>query len=540
MSTKANKDTRKGGQYASAMAYFGGSNPNLTTTEDQFRFQAYQLYDDIYHNHPETFKANIRGEDDEQKPIYLPAAGTLVEAVSRFLGVEFDFVVSSQDVQASVTGAVENLDISASDVEIQQCQAAFQRLFKREQMYRKFESQKTYSLVRGDAMWHVVADDTKTAGRRISIYQLHPGQYMPIYDPIYGTDIVGCHLISVVNHPSDPKKQACQRQTYLYELDKDGNRTGVVTSETGLYELGKWDDRTAELKTKMVKLKQLAELKALPPLIDSIPVYHMKNSKDTNDSFGRSELAGFETLINGMNQSITDEDMTLVMQGLGMYWTDAPPPMDDEGNELSWAVGPGQVVEVGAGQQFGRLTGVSSVAPFQEHINALESQIQKRVGLSDVAVGEVDVSVVESGIALKMKLAPILAHNAPKEQEFMAVLDNMFWDLAVKWFPSYEGLSFGNAVPECVFGDALPIDRKAVIQEVMDLLGSTPPLITMDMAMERISEIGYTYGDNAVEELFGLMARISDTLAGTTQQNAEVALGSDEVVVEEEQPVIEE
>lgn len=538
--TNPNRDTRKGGQYASAMAYFGGANPNLTNDRDQFRYQAYQLYDDIYHNHPETFKANIRGEDDEQKPIYLPAAGSLIEAVSRFLGVEFDFVVTSQDVQASITGAVENDDITASEQEVMQCQAAFSRLFKREQMYRKFQSQKTYSLVRGDALWHVIADDTKTAGRRISIHQLHPGQYMPIYDPVYGTDVVGCHLISVVNHPADPKKQACQRQTYRYILDAEGKKTGGITTELGIYELGKWDDRTAENLEKMVKIKSLVEPTPLPPLIDSIPVYHMRNSEDTNDEFGRSELAGFETLINGMNQSITDEDMTLVMQGLGMYWTDAPPPVDDNGNEVDWQVGPGQVVEVGAGQQFGRLTGVSSVAPFQEHIQSLESHIQKRVGLSDVAVGDVDVSVVESGIALRMKLAPILAHNAVKEQEFMAVMDNMFWDLAVKWFPSYEGLSFGNAVPECVFGDALPIDRKAIIEEVMELLGSTPPLITMEMAIERISEIGYTYSDNAVEELFALMARISDTLAGTTQQNAEEALGTDVEVVEEDAPTTEE
>ena len=524
---RTQKDNRAGGRYAPALPWFSATNNNIVDPKDQQRHQAYQFYDDVFHNRPETFKATIRGDDDDQKPIYLPSAGTLVEAVARFLCVEFDFVVTAQDVQASITGAITEGEPSADTADIQRCQAAFERLFKREQMFKKFENNKRYGLVRGDSMWHVVADDTKPAGRRISIHELHPGQAFPIYDPVFGQDIVGYHLVSVVNHPKDAKKQACQRQTYRYVLDKDGNKTGGITTELTLWEIGKWDDRNPE--NKLEKIGTIVEEKPLPAQIDALPVYHIRNNEITGEDWGLSELSGFETLLNGMNQSITDEDMTLVMQGLGMYWTDAPPPTDVNGAEVDWQVGPGQVIEVGAGQQFGRLTGVSSVAPFQEHIQTLERAIQQRVGLSDVAVGDVDVSVVESGIALRMKLAPILAHNALKELEYMAIMDNFFFDLAIKWFPAYESLSFGNAVPECRFGDALPVDRKAVIDEIIALLGSTPPLITMEMALERMESIGFSYPSTAVEDLFALMQRISDTLAGGTGEFNEAA-GDTEVI----------
>ena len=78
-----------------------------------------------------------------------------------------------------------------------------------------------------------------------------------------------------------------------------------------------------------------------------------------------SQLVGLETLIFGINQSLSDEDLTLVMQGLGMYKTTASPPQDPDnpGVVADWNVGPGQVIEVGENQSFDRVTGVSDVSP---------------------------------------------------------------------------------------------------------------------------------------------------------------------------------
>lgn len=532
-----NKDQRSGGRYASVLPFLGQSSENIVDQDDQQRFQAYQFFDDVYHNRPDTFKATIRGEDDEQRPLYLPSGGSLIDAVSRFLGVEFGFRISLAAPPDSddFTG-----ELSASDVEIQQCQAAFEKLFKREKMATLFDNNKRYGLARGDALYHLIGDTNKGAGRRISIHELHPGQYFPIKGGILGDDFIGCHIVSVTNHPTKPDEAAALRQTYKYIVDKEGNRLGGVTTALALFEIGKWDDRKPD--NEVVKIMEIVPEEQLDSRIDTIPVYHIKNSPIPGDEFGRSELSGFETLLNGINQSITDEDMTLVMQGLGMYWTDAPPPNDADGNETSWDVGPGQVIEVGDGQHFGRLTGVSSVAPFLEHIQAIEKRLQQRIGLSDVAVGDIDVQTVESGIALKMKLAPILARNSLKEEELTSVLDQMLYDLAMKWFPVYEGIGFGSAVPEVTFGDPLPTDRKAIIDELIQLLSCTPPLITIEQAQARLAELGgYEFGPDSAEAVFQQMVTISDILMGNygsaSGEEPEEDGSTDESAPVDEEPV---
>lgn len=528
------RDERDGGRYATMADFIGYSSGNIVDSDDQLRWQAYQFYDDVYHNRPETFKATIRGEDDEQRPIYLPSGGSIIDAVSRFLGVDFSFTIEL----APTPGSTDSADqLTATDEEIQALQTYFSTLFDREQFAKKYDNNKRYGLVRGDAMFHIVADDTKDPGGRISIYELHPGQYFPIKGGSLGDEYVGCHIISTITHPNDPKKEACLRQTYRYEMVNGANGTlvksGVVTSELSIWELGKWDDRAIDAKTE--KVSDVWPATPLPSEINVIPVYHMRNNEIPGDEYGRSELAGFETILNAINQSITDEDMTLVMQGLGMFWTNAPPPTDAEGVETSWEVGPGQVIEVGDGQTFGRLNGVSSVAPFLEHIDAIEKRMQKKLGLSDVAIGDIDVATVESGIALQMKLAPILARNVLKEVELRSVINQMFYDLATKWFPAYEQVSFGSAVPKVSFGDPLPVDRKSIIDEVIQLMSTTPPIITLEMAQQRLAELGgYEFTSDSAELSYLMMGRITDALAGTgVQAEEEFNSGSE---VEEEAP----
>lgn len=512
------------------MDFIGSTSGNITDSEDLLRWQAYQFYDDAYHNRAETFKATIRGEDDEQRPIYLPSAGTLIDAVARFLCVDFGF---STELAPPPGSDGNQLELSATDEEIAACQQAFANLFEREKFAKIFDNNKRYGLVRGDALYHVVADDTKNPGNRISIYELHPGQYFPIMGGPLRDQMVGCHLVSVVAHPKDPKKEAALRQTYRYNVDNEGNKTGGVTSELTVWELGKWDDRLPD--AKLEKIMDIIPLKPLPGEIDVIPVYHVKSNEIPGDSFGRSELSGFETLLNAVNQSVTDEDMTLIMQGLGMYWTDAPPPVNEDGEETDWEVGPGQVIEIGAGQTFGRLTGVSSVAPFQEYIDAIEKRMKQRLGLSDVAVGDIDVATVQSGIALMMKLSPILARNSLKEIEIKSVINQMFYDLATKWYPAYEQTSFGAVVPKILFGDPLPVNRDAVIDEIIKLVGTTPPLITLEMAQARLAELGgYQFNESSAEESYAMMARITAALAGDTGQFDEEASLGDEV---QEEPV---
>ena len=67
---------------------------------------------------------------------------------------------------------------------------------------------------------------------------------------------------------------------------------------------------------KLVKwLKQEFNL----PKTIALPIYHIAKQSMEGSTYGLSQLSGIETIINGINQSITDEDLTLVTQAIGVY-----------------------------------------------------------------------------------------------------------------------------------------------------------------------------------------------------------------------------
>lgn len=487
-------------QYATAKPFYGKAPDNVVSQEDIERLSAYELYEDIYHNRPETFEVTTRGDDDTQVPIYLPSAKKIINAVNRFLATEFDFITDpnsgTPEDRASATRLMKNL-------------------FKREKMYVKHNNQRRYWLIRGDAMYHITADDKKEEGSRISIHELDPSQYFPIEDPSQPNRIMGCHLVDKIQDPRTPDdktKMVARRQTYRRVVDGDGNPTGPITSELTTWEIGKWDDRN--LKPDELKpVSTIVPEFTLDAAITTIPVYHMRNNALPNALFGLSEVAGIENLFAAMNQSITDEDMTLVMQGLGMYWTDAAPPMNEDGTQGNYEIGPGQVIEVGDGQHFGRVTGVSSVAPFQEHINSIDEWAKHSVGVPDVAIGKVEVAVAESGISLKMQLAPILANCGEKEQEMLGVYDQMLYDIVYQWFVAFEGLAVEDVTIASVVGDPMPVNREARIQEIMLLI--TSGLITIGMAQAELSKYGYNFAAGAEQQA------IADAKALSLAQNAD-------------------
>lgn len=485
-------------QYSSAAPFFGKASDNVVSEADKQRLQAYAFYEDAYHNRPETFRVSMRGDDDTQVPIYLPACKKIVEATNRFLAVDFDFVVDpnsgTPEEQATVARMMRNL-------------------FKREKMYTKHATQRRYGLIRGDAVWHITADDTKTPGSRLSIHELHPSNYFPIEDPANPDRIMGCHIVDTTQDPRSPNdrtKIVARRQTYRRTMDANGNPTGEITSELTTWEIGKWDDRNLEAKD----LKPVSVIKAqyaLPSGITTLPVYHFRNNRIPEEQFGLSEVAGIETIFAAMNQSVTDEDMTLVMQGLGMYWSNAAPPLNADGTDGDWEIGPGSVIEVGDGQQFGRVTGVSSVAPFIEHMKFIDEYGQQALGVPDIAVGKVDQAIAESGISLRLQMGPILAKNGEKEQEILGIYDQMFFDIAYQWFPAYEQVTFTDIEVASVVGDPLPTNRDARIQEVLLLF--TSGLITIAMAQSELSKYGYNFAADSVQQA------LADTRALALAQN---------------------
>lgn len=463
-------------QYASARPLFPVASPAGLDSVDAARIMSYDLYDKMYWNVPETYKIIPRSEDVD--PIYLPAPRSMIEASHRFLAVDWDFLVNPVVGTPEDQSAVKRL---------------LQGIWKRELMYAKFASQKRNCLIRGDAMWHITADPEKAEGERISIHELHPGQYFPIFDPENADRIIGCYIVDTTPDPKDSTKLLSRRQMYRK------SESGLIESELALYELAKWDDRVDPDNAK--KVSDIVSLFTLPPQITTLPVYHIKNFR-TEGIFGSSQLRGIETVMAAVNQAVSDQDLALSLQGLGVYWTDAGPPKTSTGEAGQFVMGPGEVVEVPVGSNFGRVSGISGSLPAIEHMKFMLDQASESLGIPEVARGRADVQIAESGISLYLQMAPLLAQNGEKEQEMLGVYDHMFYDLVKQWLVAYEALPANTVVEVAsVVGDPMPVNRDAQIAEILTLVTSVPPLITIEMAQAKLTALGWEFPKDAAAQV---------------------------------------
>jgi hypothetical protein len=285
-----------------------------------------------------------------------------------------------------------------------------------------------------------------------------------------------------------------------------------------LWEVGKWDDRYLEPKDlKMVAL--LRPVTPLPPAITSLPVYHIRNTWDEY-AFGSSTLRGIETILAGANQGVSDQALAMAMNGLGSYWTDAAPPVDASGAPTDWEFGPLRMTEVPPGSTVGRLEGVGSVAPSIDHLNFILDSAQTGVGVPDIAAGKVDVSVAESGISLRLQLAPIIAANGEREQTMLGVYDQMFFDLRTMWLPAYERLTLDAEIASIV-DDPLPKNHEAEVKEVIDLYAAK--LITAEEARTRLINLGWEIEATANKLLDEVTATAVAADPFAARSNAELA-----------------
>lgn len=453
-----------------------GVLPSWLPPSDAERFQAYAVYESLYRNVPEAFKLVQRGSD--ANPVYIPNARTIVEATNRFLCKGWTFALDptlGTDADRAGLGAM------------------LRNMFRREQMWTKFASQKRWGLIRGDAVWHIVADETKPEGKRVSVYELDPAEYFPIFDVEDNDRRVGCHLVTQY---AAGDAVVIRRQTYRKQED------GTISYELTWWETGAWDDRpNSGQELKKVPPPEGEEEIApitLPPTITSIPVYHVKNNRVPGQPFGGSELSGLELLIASVNQTISDEEFTLVLQGLGVYATTSGPPVNDAGEEVNWRISPGWVVEIDEGSEFERINGVGSVQPMQDHIAYMERKMLESAGIPDIAVGTVDTGVAESGVALAMKMSPLIAKNEEKEQEILGVMDHLLYDLSTMWLPAFEGTPVTEAQAVSVVEDAMPTNRKQVIDEVIALVAAE--LMSREYAVQYLSEkLGFEFPDTMLD-----------------------------------------
>lgn len=448
-----------------------GKLPLWWPEEDQQRIATYEKYDQMYWNDPTQYA--LRVLEDEQ-PLYIPNARQIVNTTSMYLMKGLEIVAQSDDAGASPMTAED----ARSDAEAKDKSPAQRRLdnfFKRERFYSKFNQNKQAGVARGDSAFHITGDPEKPEGSRVSIDTLHPGMVWKVTDDDDPDKIIRIHIVTVFVYPKsiDPEqKEYIRKLTYhKWEAGDEDNPAGKgaqrIGREEAIYEIsgekGFWFGPTPELKEKVL------ELELLDPRITQFPVYWFNNIEWEGQDYGSSELRGLEFLEWAVSQGATDTQMALALEGLGVYATDGGRPVADDGSDSVWEVAPGKVMEVPAGSYFRRVEGVGSITPMMEQLKYLESKMFGAAGMTDVALGQVDVQVAQSGIALAIKFMPTLARIEDRDTAFKEGLQQMFYDLKF-WFEVYDPGAAIPSVDVLIDKSKLPVNRTERLNELNNMI----------------------------------------------------------------------
>jgi hypothetical protein len=470
----------------------------ITDADDTLRIRAYVTYQSIWDNLPTAFDALLRAGDDPLARRYVPTVREIIEATNRYL---------AQDMETVWTPIPGN---TVSDQDMAEWTARFNAFWAREEVGIKFLSSKRWMLIKGDTILHITADPSKAEGERVRINEVEPEQYFPIWDPADGERVLGVYLASVVL--DDEGNDIIQRIEYRKVTSPDdsakfnGAAIGTIFYRLGYYEVDGWDDRDLDNELKSVDAPSWAELLpdaaadpfagfSLDPQITAIPVYHIRNRRRGGKvgRFGVSEIQGLETVFAGIIQNITDEDLTVAMDGIGVYWTTSGKSRDKDGKELPWVIGPASVAELEPDGAFGRVEGVGSVQPYQDHIGYLTNAARGANGAPAVASGSLPTDIALSGVALRLHFMPTLAANSEREAEMASKWSHILYGLMTMWFPVYEGWAPLPLQPSAAFGDPLPPDRAAIIAEISALL-SPVQLVSKEWAVKYLAEkLGYDF-----------------------------------------------
>jgi hypothetical protein len=450
------------------------AKPSWVPAVDQQRVLAYDQYDALYWNNNTNLRLIMRGTDDAQ-PIFVPEARTIVEATHRYVGTGFTFQVSS-DVGTPASQEAANL--------------AFTSLFRRERIISRYNDNKRFGLVRGDWLWHVTADTNKPQGSRLRILPVHPGNYFPVFESDLepGGDpdrIVKVHIAErIVGADGKP---FVRRQTY----ERLNPASTQITSSCFIFEEEKWFLEGGK-PTDVVLAPTL-----LDPAITAFPVYHIQNRTEPLNPWGSSELRGLERILAALTQAVSDSDMALALEGLGVYYTESAGTFRDaNGDVVDPQLFPGTILR---GTKLERVQGIGSLTPYGEHIERLIQFCREASGTPDVAIGKVDVSVAESGVALLLELGPMLTKAAEADAHITDVHTQMFYDLAQGWFPAYEQINFTDAEVLPVLGAKVPPNVDKAIAQVSGL--AVAGLMSKKTGREYLATLGVPFAEDEEQRL---------------------------------------
>ena len=481
--------------YATAMPYVASASAGWSPDEyNRQRLLTYNFYDDLFHNDPTQFKFMLRGSDE--KPVLIPTASSLIKSLTRYVGKNWGFRIAMPE-ETDGTEPVDETAEVATPEQINQAIVEYGKLFKRERLEARYAAGIPEWLRRGDWLWFVSADPLKKEGSRISVRPIDPRRYFPINgDARDLSRVTGQQLIEEVLL-ADGKTIAIFAQTWRKSSDPLHPNFGQPETDEGFditYEAQAYDvkDFGDPLKEKKLAFDLNLPI-AYVPGITQLPIYHIKNNEETDDPFGRSELAGLESVLAGINQAASDEDISLAFMGIGMYWTNSGAPVDERtGQPGNWKLGPKRVVEVDENSTFAKVDGIDDVTPFQDHLKFLKGSASDNMGLSAVSIGTGEVTVA-SGISLAIQFSPTADAVKGKNRASNGVLTQMLWDLK-SWFKAFEGIDLGPVEIESVTDDdnLLPFDREGRFKEIVE--GITAGIFTPEFAVKLMEEeFGYTF-----------------------------------------------
>lgn len=450
--------------YSSAAA-FKVAAPGWVPENDKKRIASYGVYDGLYKNDFTIGSMLLRGADDEDE-IVIPSAKALIKAQARYVGRGFGISIAK-------TAGTEQEQIACIDL--------FGKFFIRERVLGKFATGVKQLLRRGDLFWFISADPAKPEGSRVSLDTVSPEHVFLVKerDKLVGYQIVESTKVG--------DKAAVKVQKWL-KPNTEANPASTILYTTNVYEEEGWNDEAP-------KDLEAATAVNFPAEITALPVYHMKNDGEETD-FGVSELAGLERIVTAINQSVTDENITLSMAGLGMYKSSSGGPVDENNQTSDWIIGPGQVVE---DETFERVNGVGSISPSQDHIKYLEDKLLESTGITPITLGDVDTTVAESGIALSIRMAPTVDMAEEKDIHIKDVFDHILYDLKF-WFKVYEGIDVTICEVSTQFGDKMPRNRENELNELLNLYSQG--VLPLEFVHEQLQErFGYKIPSDIMTKL---------------------------------------
>lgn len=453
--------------YSTVEPLFNGAEDfSWVPDEDHDRIAAYSTYDEMYWNYDQVFKLVMRGEFD--KPVYIPAPRTIVDETAHYL-------------LKGLTVGPENSDANSP------LGVALADWLVREQFYSKLHIAKHSGVTRGDWILHLTANPDKSEGTRISVTSVDPSSYFPITPDDDPDDIQGVRLVEHILMPDGTALVKMLQYSYEYYGSAGAINRRVIREELHL-EVEGWFKGKAERKV----IKRIMKPQALDDRITRIPVYHFKNMAWQGDPFGSSELRGVERLVGAINQSVSDEELALALEGLGVYATDAPKPTNEAGEEEEWEIFPGIVLEVPGQSTFNRISGIKSVEPMQDHIKLLQDSLFE--GTATFRSAAVDVQLAESGIALAIRYMPTLAKIEQRDSLGVDLLNHFFYEWQ-RWWDVYEEQDLSGEKVAITLGSKLPVNHTEVLNELNNLIDRK--IITRQYYREEMARrLGYVFPDN--------------------------------------------